>query len=177
MEELIIRISRPVLRVGSLMFGVVLLASAFFYFWSADRFPSKYTLHAYIPDVASLRLHSPVRLDRLRVGSVTAIRPAQQPTGPDRSIEVVLQVEKRYQDLVRSDSTATVVREGLLGPYDVDICRGFQGDAIAANGEIRFVPTHEMTAKDVVDSLRKATDCSQAEKSSMLKTQVLPATR
>lgn len=177
MEELIIRISRPVLRVSSLMFGVVLLASAFFYFWSSGRFSSKYTLHAYIPDVAGLSLHSPVRLDGLRVGSVAAIRPAQQPTSPDRSIELVLQVDKRYQGLIRSDSTASVVREGLLGPYDFDIRRGFQGGAIAVNDEIRFVPTHEMTAKDVVDSLKKATDCNQAEKTSMLKTQDLPTTR
>ena len=177
MEELTIRISRPVLRIANLMFGVIIFGSAFFYFWSSRSFASKYSLHAYIPDVAGLNLQSPVRLDGLRVGSVIAIRPSQQPTGPDRSIEVVLQVEKRYQDLIRSDSTATVVREGLLGPYDFDIRRGFQGGAIAANGEIRFVPTHEMATRDVVDLLRKATDCNQAEKSSKVKTQDFPTTR
>src|SRR5271154_4655977 len=123
MEEVTIRISRQALRVGGLVFGVIILASAFFYFWSSSGFASKYTLHAYIPDVSGLSLHSLVLLDGLQVGSVAAIGPAQQSAAPDRSIEVILQVDKRYQDAIRSDSTATVISEGLLGVRDVNIRR------------------------------------------------------
>jgi phospholipid/cholesterol/gamma-HCH transport system substrate-binding protein len=177
MEGLTIRISGQVLRVAALIFAVIVLASVFFYFWSSNVFASKYILHAYLPDAAGLSLRSPVRLDGLRVGSVIAIRPVAQSGVPERSIEVVLQVDKRFQDAIRSDSMATVVSEGLLGNRDINVHRGFQGNAIGANGEIQFVSTQEMTLKDVVDSLKRAADCSQAERNSVLKTQVLPPAR
>ena len=135
MEELIFRISRPRLRVRSRLSHRDHSCFRLFLLLVVGWLASKYTLPSYIPDVAGFGLHSPVRLDGLRVGSVTAIRPAQH-----------------------------------RGAYEVDIHRGSQRNAIGANGEIRFVPTQEITAKDVVDSLRKAPDCSQAEKSSMLQT-------
>jgi hypothetical protein len=41
MEELTIRISAQVWRVDSLIFGLTMLASVFFYLWSSDAFASK----------------------------------------------------------------------------------------------------------------------------------------
>jgi ABC-type transporter Mla subunit MlaD len=58
-------------------------------------------------------------MDGITVGRVAQVRlgprSADGTLNPDRSIEVVLNIEKRYQHEILSDSRATVETEGLLG--------------------------------------------------------------
>ena len=47
-------------------------------------------------------------IDGVRVGSVKAITPSKETGSPEGAVEMDLRVDKRYQDVIRSDSVATI---------------------------------------------------------------------
>ena len=60
-----------------------------------------------------------------------------------------MRIQKSFQDYIRSDSSAGLVTEGLLGNRYVDIDRGFVGRPLTNDEEIRG--REENALKDVVD--------------------------
>ncbi len=142
------------LRVGVFVLaGLLLLVLAIFYVTGAGSLGAKYRLHTYLPEVDGLAVGAPVRLDGVEVGNVETITIAPalagQSADPKRSIEVVMRVTLKYQSDIRTDSTAGLVTEGLLGDRYVDIGRGFQGRVLQDGEE---VPGHEEEAmKQVVE--------------------------
>lgn len=177
MAEITIRISDRALRIMGICLGGIILVTVFLNLWSSGVFVPKYRLRVYVPDVEGLGVNAQVRLDGVDVGSVHAIELARESASPGRRIELVLRVEKRYQDAIRSDSTATVMTEGLLGNRYVSIHRGFQGSMINSDGEIRFIPTKELRFNDLVGTVEKTVNCLQVEKDSAEnKAQVPPDT-
>ena len=129
------------LRVGLfVMVGVVILAGAIFYVTGADFLGAKYRLRTYLPEVEGLTVGAPVRLDGVEIGNVDAIRLAPtdpgKPPDPERSIELVLRIAKRFQRDIRTDSTASLITEGLLGNRYVSIHRGFTGAVLTEGKEV-----------------------------------------
>jgi ABC-type transporter Mla subunit MlaD len=177
MEEITSRISDQLLRVAGLILGVIILVSVLLYLRSSDAFVSKYTLHGYLAEDSGLSAGSPVYLDGVRVGSATRIGADPRTPDPARRIEIVMHIDDRYHDAIRGDSVAWVGRQGLGNHRLINIQRGFQGSAIAANGEIRFLPTQEITVPEALDFLKKVLEYSHAEKTSALKNQVTPDSR
>src|ERR1700680_2554873 len=143
------------LRVGLFVLaGAVLLAVVIFYVTGGSGFGPKYRLRAFLPEVDGLTIGAPVRVDGLEVGNVEKIEIAVpkpgEPTSKDRNIEVDLRVQKTFQTYIRSDSSAGLVTEGLLGNRYVDIDRGYVGHGLDNNEEI---PAREERAlKEIVDS-------------------------
>ncbi|MGH9684507.1 MAG: MlaD family protein [Candidatus Acidiferrales bacterium] len=166
MAEITIRVSDKAVRITGIVVGGIVLASVFFYLWASGVFVPKYRLRVYVPELSGLRVRTQVELDGVQVGSVTAIKVAGESASPERRIELDLRVDKRYQDAIRSDSVATAVSEGLLGDRYLNILRGFKGSVISSDGEVQFLPTQEISFKDVLRSVEKMVDCPQAEKSS-----------
>jgi phospholipid/cholesterol/gamma-HCH transport system substrate-binding protein len=129
------------LRVGLfVLVGMFILAVAIVYVTGAGFLGPKYRLRTYLPEVEGLTVGAPVRLDGVEVGNVDAVRvtPAdpKQPPDPNRSIELVLRIAKRYQNDIRTDSTASLITEGLLGNRYVSIHRGFTGAVLTENQEL-----------------------------------------
>src|SRR6202050_2765996 len=104
MAEITIRVSRSALRVAGLLVAGIVLALVFFSLWSWGVFVPKYQLRVYVPEMTGLDAHTQVRLDGILVGSVSAIKLASESTTPERSVELVLDVDGRYQNAIRSDS-------------------------------------------------------------------------
>src|SRR5262249_60618595 len=81
--------------------------------------------------------------DGVDIGNVEAIRlvPRTQGKSPEKShnIELVLKLDKRFQDDILTDSTAVLVTEGLLGNRYVNIQRGFTGVPLKDNQEVAGV--------------------------------------
>ena len=129
------------LRVGLLVLAAtVLLVLVIFYVTGAGALGPKYRLHAFLPEVDGLTVGAPVRLDGLEIGNVENIvvglpKPGEQPTR-QRNIRVDMRIQKRYQDYIRSDSSAGLITEGLLGNRYVDIDRGFVGNKLQNDQEI-----------------------------------------
>jgi len=177
MAEITIRISDKALRIVGIFLAAGVLVWVFSYLWASGIFTPKYQLLVYVPEVSGLGVGAKVKLDGLPVGSVVALKLAEGSANPERRIQLILRISKRYQDAIRSDSVAIVTSEGLLGNRYVAIHRGFKGTVINANGEIPAVPTRELTFKELSNSLGKMVDCLQVEKQSTgSKTQVTPET-
>ena len=175
MAEVTIRISDRTLRVARILFGGALLVGAFYYLWSSGFFIPKYQLSVYVPDASGLTVHAPVRLDGIQVGSVSAIKLAGASASPQRRIELVLQVEKRDQDAIRSDSNASLTTEGILGNRYVNISRGFKGTVIKPGGEIPSKPSLLVTLKDSMHFFDKTLDCLQQGKNAVDNNTQVPA--
>ena len=125
------------LRVGLfVLVGLFIAAVAIFYVTGGRFLGPKYRLVTYLPEVELLKTGAPVRLDGVEIGNVQAI--TLTPHAADRlhNITLVLRIDSRYQDQIRTDSKAKLETEGLLGDRYVTIERGFTGTAVPPNGVI-----------------------------------------
>jgi phospholipid/cholesterol/gamma-HCH transport system substrate-binding protein len=125
----------PELRVGLfVMLGLAVLAVAIFYVTGAGFLGPKYRIRTYLPEVSGLAPGAPVKLDGVVIGNVDQIelvpRNNGRPPDPKHNIMVDMRLEKKFQDEILTDSTASLVTEGLLGNRYVNIQRGFTGTPI-----------------------------------------------
>lgn len=135
------------LRVGVFVLaGLFLLAIAIFYVTGAGSWGAKYQLRTYLPEVSELQVGAPVSLDGVTVGNVQALKINPHPSDPTQSIEIDMRVGKRYQDLIRTDSRASLVTQGLLGAGYVMISRGFTGTVIPNKGTVPGHAGNDMQA-------------------------------
>jgi len=129
------------LRVGlfTLAAAILLVIVIFYVTGSTGVWGAKYRLRTYLSEVDGLTIGAPVRLDGFDVGNVDAIRIAERepgaPVDQTHNIEVVLRIQRAYQEYIRTDSTAGLITEGLLGNRYVDIDRGTKGAALK-DGEV-----------------------------------------
>jgi phospholipid/cholesterol/gamma-HCH transport system substrate-binding protein len=160
------------LRVGLFVLaGVILVAVVIFYVTGAGALGPKYRLRTYLPEVDGLTVGAPVRVDGVDVGNVERIVIALPKPGEvgakERNIQVDMRIRKSAQPYIRTDSTAGLITEGLLGNRYVDIDRGFVGRVLQNDEEI---PGREEKAlkqvversADLIDSLSSITKQANA---------------
>ena len=139
------------LRVGLFVLaGLILAAVAIFYVTGGQLLTAKYNLVAYLPDVAGLQVGAPVDLDGLQVGNVQSLSLTPHPQDRNHSVTAVLRIDKKYQDQIRSDSTASLGTQGLLGDTYVTITRGLTGAVLPNNAIVVTKPalgTQEVVAR------------------------------
>lgn len=142
------------LRVGLfVLVGLFILAAGIFYVTGEGILGPKYVLRTFLPEVGGLATGAPVRLDGVDIGNVSAIRmnphPGLTAFDHNRSIEVVMRVDRSYRDDILTDSTASLVTEGLLGNRYVNIARGFTGVPLNEGQELKG--SEEKAIKEVVE--------------------------
>ncbi|HXW62747.1 MAG TPA: MlaD family protein [Candidatus Acidoferrales bacterium] len=134
---------RKQLTWAELRVGVFVLASLFlimvatFYVTGVGFLGPKYRLYVYLPEVESLKSGAPVDLDGIEIGNVQSLSLNRNAKDRMHSVTMALQIDKRYQNEIRTDSTASLATQGLLGDRYVTISRGITGSVIPANGEIK----------------------------------------
>jgi phospholipid/cholesterol/gamma-HCH transport system substrate-binding protein len=136
------------LRVGLfVLVGLAILATGILYVTGAGTLAPKYELHTYLAEAEGLVEGTDVTLDGLLVGSVNNIVLS---TSNDRNhnIEVVMRIERKYQQHIRTDSVASLVTQGLLGSRYVSISRGYSGEVLASGDTVQA--SEEIAIKDVV---------------------------
>src|ERR1700683_4354237 len=116
--------------------GLTLIAVAIFYVTGAGFLGPKYRLLTYLPEVDQLQTGAPVTLDGIEIGNVESLRLTPHPEDLQHNITLVLRIEKKYQDQIRSSSTASLVTQGLLGDRYVSITPGITGSVIPPTGVI-----------------------------------------
>jgi phospholipid/cholesterol/gamma-HCH transport system substrate-binding protein len=152
------------LRVGLfVLVGLFIVMIAIFYVTGAGFLGPKYKLITYLPEVDELQTGAPVTLDGIEVGNVESLRLTPHPTDHDHNITLGLRIDKKYQDQIRTDSSATLVTEGLLGNRYVSITRGLTGTVIPAGGAVPGGEQADMKAivqrgADVVQNLGVLSD-------------------
>jgi len=128
--------------------GLVIVLVAIFFVTGGNILGPKYKLNTYLPEVEGVQAGAPVDLDGVQIGSVQSLELTPHPQDRMHGIKVVLRIDKKYQEQIRTDSTASLVTQGLLGDRYVTISRGLTGSAIPDNG---VVPgTEEAAMKEVV---------------------------
>jgi len=125
------------LRVGLFVLaGLFILALGTFYVTGAGILGPKYRLTTYLPEVEGLETGAPVRLDGVAIGNVQSIALTPHPQDQAHNITLVLRIDKKYQNDIRTDSSASLITEGLLGNRYVTITRGLTGSVIPPNGVV-----------------------------------------
>ncbi len=125
------------LRVGLFVLaGLFILALGTFYVTGAGILGPKYRLTTYLPEVEGLETGAPVRLDGVAIGNVQSIALTPHPQDQEHNITLVLRIDKKYQNDIRTDSSASLITEGLLGNRYVTISRGLTGSVIPPNGVV-----------------------------------------
>jgi ABC-type transport system involved in resistance to organic solvents, periplasmic component len=152
------------LRVGLfVLVALFVLAVGIFYVTGTGFLGPKYRLLTFLPEVAGVSNGAPVRLDGVDIGNVESIKlvPLIAGRAPEksRSIELVMRLDKRFQANILTDSTASLVTEGLLGNRYVNISRGFTGAPLKENQEVPG--TAEKSLADVMASLQGLTADAQ----------------
>jgi phospholipid/cholesterol/gamma-HCH transport system substrate-binding protein len=131
------RLTWSELRVGIfVLVGLFILAIAVFYVSGGGVLGPKYRLTTYLPEVDGLQTGAPVALDGVEVGNVETIGLTPQPQDKDHSITLVLRIDKKYQNDIRTDSSASLVTQGLLGDRYVTVTRGLTGTPLPPNATI-----------------------------------------
>jgi phospholipid/cholesterol/gamma-HCH transport system substrate-binding protein len=142
------------LRVGLFVLaGIVLVVIGVFYVTGTGALGPKYRLVTYLPEVDGLTIGAPVGINGVEVGNVDSIAITPAPPGqspaPDRNVEVVMRINRNFQDDIRTDSYASLLTEGFLGNRVVTIQRGYKGTVL---GDGQEIPGREERAmKEVVE--------------------------
>ncbi|HEV2118221.1 MAG TPA: MlaD family protein [Terriglobales bacterium] len=138
------------LRVGlTVIFAsIVLIILIFLMTGSTGLFTRKITLYSYFDNASGLRVGAPVRLEGVDIGNVKAIRVvAGRGLTP---VQVVMTLSTRFKDAVRTDSTAELSTQGVLGETFVDIDSRVAHGPPAQDGAV--LPIHERP--DLQDMVR-----------------------
>src|SRR5579863_6581600 len=152
------------LRVGLfVLVGLFIVMIAIFYVTGAGFLGPKYRMITYLPEVDELQTGAPVTLDGIEVGNVESMRLTPHPADHDHNITLVMRIDKKYQDQIRTDSAASLVTQGLLGNRYVSITRGLTGPVLQANGVIPGSEQADMKqivqrGSDVVENLGTLSD-------------------
>jgi phospholipid/cholesterol/gamma-HCH transport system substrate-binding protein len=79
------------------------------------------------------------------IGNVEKVALNPHPSDRTQSIQLILRIDKKYMPDVRTDSTASLVTEGLLGDRYVTIKRGLTGTPMPPNSTVPGAPAVAMT--------------------------------
>jgi len=123
------------LRVGILVItSFALLALAIFYIsGQSGFFVPKYTITAFFQNANNLRNGAEVSLEGVTIGNVDSVRISKEPD-PNKAVEAEMQIDQRYQNIIRTDSKVTISTIGLLGDSKIDITRGSETGMVIPNG-------------------------------------------
>lgn len=97
-------------------------------------FSENYTLTARFPRILGLKPAAPVWLAGVAVGSVKSIRFVTEPGESVPVIDVKLNIGTEYQELIRSDSEASIDGKGLLGDKIIAISLGSKEAPVLPDG-------------------------------------------
>lgn len=125
--------------------GLTLIAVAIFYVTGAGFLGPKYRLVTYLPEVDGMKAGAPIELDGIEIGNVQSVGLTPHPADKMHNITLALRIDKKYQGDIRTDSTASLVTQGLLGDRYVAVTRGLTGSVLPQNGVIPGTQAVAMT--------------------------------
>jgi phospholipid/cholesterol/gamma-HCH transport system substrate-binding protein len=103
------------------------------------------------PRVQGVEPGTRVRVQGMDAGKVDAIEP---PAQPGSNVVLVLRLDRKFRDLIRSDAAAQIVGEGLVGGKIIEIDPGRGTESLPENGLIASRPTADLN--DLLAELKGA---------------------
>jgi phospholipid/cholesterol/gamma-HCH transport system substrate-binding protein len=103
--------------------GIGLFVAAFFILGSDNPvFERNYRLHCSFDNISGLREGASVRVAGMQAGQVVSITFPDDPA--NKELQVEMQLSRKHQDRIRTDSMAKIATEGLLGDKYINISVG-----------------------------------------------------
>lgn len=96
-----------------------------------NPFARRYTLYTYLPNIGGMRPDSVVMVEGVEAGKVEEFGFVA-----DKGIRVKMRIQKRFQELIRTDSIAKLRSLGLLGDKYVEITQGTSDGRMLKEGEM-----------------------------------------
>jgi phospholipid/cholesterol/gamma-HCH transport system substrate-binding protein len=123
------------LRVGILVVTSVVLLAVAIVLIGGDSgfFTPKYKITVYFHSADGLHAGALVLVNGVRIGNVSAIKLSSL-TDTNRAVEVSLQLNKSYHDMIRTDTVASIGTVGVLGDQQVELTRGSPDKPAIADG-------------------------------------------
>jgi phospholipid/cholesterol/gamma-HCH transport system substrate-binding protein len=148
------------IKVGSLVALALFVLMAFLFFIGSERniFSRKVEYKVRMETVSGLAEGNPVQLSGVTIGSVREIRLPEIPE--ERRVDITINVDRKYANLIRYDSRARVRKLGLIAADSyVDITPGSPEQPILPPGSV--IPAQRTTdvdriiasGEDLVDNL------------------------
>lgn len=102
-----------------------------------DLFVKKYELSFTVDKGTGFSRGLPVKLSGFRIGRLKSVS-----LNEDAKVDIVLQIDRKYEKWIRSDSTARLVKEGLVGDAVIEISVGSPENSVLQDGNrLRYVKT------------------------------------
>lgn len=117
-----------------------------------DMFTQKYLLKFTADRGTGFSRGMPVKLSGFRIGRINSIALNEQ-----AKVDVELQIEKKYQKWIKSDSVAKLVKEGMIGDSIIEVSVGKVGSDVLSDGAfITFENTKglEEIANDIAERVK-----------------------
>jgi phospholipid/cholesterol/gamma-HCH transport system substrate-binding protein len=131
-------------RVACLCVSALSILMVLFYLLSGGMlFEEKASLYLYVSDATGIGKDSPVRVNGIDVGKVTAVDLTGS-SDPNRIVRITITLEHSRLGSIPIDSTAQLSADTIVGDRFVDISTGRSPDHIQANGEVRFQPSTDL---------------------------------
>lgn len=148
-------------RLGAfIVLTLAVLAAGVFIIGSKEYlFSRTYKLYTQFDNVAGLTVGADVEVGGVHSGTVRSI---SLPRHPTEKVTVVMELDKKTQEIVKKDSVASIETEGLLGNEYIAVSFGSEEQAEAQNGDtIGSIPPIQMgallkTASGILDSSQAA---------------------
>ena len=123
--------------------ALVILCTMLYLLFGAVLLSPKTLVYLYIPDASGLSGESPVRVDGIDVGHVSAVELSGSKQA-DRVVKVTLLVYRDLLGSIPSDSVAQISTDSLIGDKFVDISGGTSPKPIPAGGEMIYKDQPEL---------------------------------
>jgi len=86
---------------------------------AGDLFTPRYQLHFTVDKGTGFSKGMPIKLSGFRIGRISSIA-----LNPQARVDIFIQIDKKYQTWIRQDSTARLVKEGLVGDAVIEVSAG-----------------------------------------------------
>ena len=130
----------------------VVAAAIFLIGMENDLFTHKYELKLTVEKGTGFTRGMAVKLSGFRIGRIASISLNEAAT-----VDIVLQIDRKYQKWIRKDSTGKLVKEGLVGDAIIEVSVGTPALAMLNEGDqLAYLKTKALDelAEEIADSVK-----------------------
>jgi phospholipid/cholesterol/gamma-HCH transport system substrate-binding protein len=142
---------RKKVAIFALVSIAVTMAAVLYIGMEKNLFSSKYELYFTAQKGTGFTRGMPVKLSGFRIGRVKSVSLNESAT-----VDVVLEIDRKYERWIRTDTEARLVKEGLIGEMIIEISPGTPAKpALADNEQLVFVKTKALDelAEELTDQV------------------------
>jgi phospholipid/cholesterol/gamma-HCH transport system substrate-binding protein len=125
------------------MASIAILGTLFYLLFGISLLAPKTAVYLYVPDATGLSGESPVRVDGIDVGRVSAVE-LSGTTQPARVVRVTMSLQRSRLASIPADSVAQISSDSLVGDKFVDVVSGKSANPIPPEGELTYKDQPEL---------------------------------